>query len=261
MKVGDKVDGFLWLPKANNRRNNIDGDHVGGATMKILLKLAGKFVWMAVIMLSVAMLVVVVLVSLGTVTGQARLTTMLTGSMAPDLPVGSAIVLRPMNTLDVQVGDIIAYNPPNDPTVTVIHRVVSIEGYDPAPVVITKGDANEDIDPYAPIALRNTITWTPTVVVPEAGRALLWFQTGAFVRITLMLVGLGWFIVMWRIWRPKNRETVVDENENENETDDSDSETIAKAEDAGVVVERKPSSAITGSVINSADRYIDAKAP
>ena len=67
-------------------------------------------------------------------------------SMAPAMPAGSLAITEPVDPTTIEVGDIIAFNPPwdPDPDVTVSHRVVEIlsTGF------VTKGDANEDPDPF-----------------------------------------------------------------------------------------------------------------
>jgi len=69
----------------------------------------------------------------------------LSGSMEPALPVGSAILVRPVDPQAVSVGDIITYRQQASPDF-VTHRVVEVEREGPALSFRTKGDANEDPD-------------------------------------------------------------------------------------------------------------------
>jgi len=69
----------------------------------------------------------------------------LSGSMEPALPVGSAILVRPVDPQAVSVGDIITYRQQGSPDF-VTHRVVEVEREGPALNFRTKGDANEDPD-------------------------------------------------------------------------------------------------------------------
>ncbi len=71
----------------------------------------------------------------------------LSGSMEPALPVGSAILVRPVDPQAVSAGDIITYRQQGSPSF-VTHRVVEVERQGPALGFRTKGDANEDPDSY-----------------------------------------------------------------------------------------------------------------
>lgn len=68
-----------------------------------------------------------------------RIFLIMSGSMAPELPVGSIIIVDTLQA-DVETGDIISFRLLNEAIVT--HRISggSSSGW------ITKGDANEDVD-------------------------------------------------------------------------------------------------------------------
>src|SRR5690242_10101813 len=72
-----------------------------------------------------------------------------TGSMRPDMPPGTLVVVRPVQPADLDVGSVVTFQPRRgDPTV-VTHRIVG-QGIDAAgrPVFQTKGDANDVPDPW-----------------------------------------------------------------------------------------------------------------
>lgn len=75
-----------------------------------------------------------------------RADTVLSGSMEPALPVGSIEVTRPVNTADIQVDDIITFRSPTNGEL-MSHRVVEVVDGE-TPGFRTKGDKNEDVDPY-----------------------------------------------------------------------------------------------------------------
>ena len=81
-----------------------------------------------------------------------QLATVQTGSMTPTFPVGSLVVVGPVDPADVEIGMAIAFQDPDDPTRQITHRVVGIA---PGPELafITKGDANATADPR-PVAAR-----------------------------------------------------------------------------------------------------------
>lgn len=66
-----------------------------------------------------------------------------TGSMRPDLPPGSLVVVRPVTGDDIAVGDVVTYQVASGEPVFVTHRVVSVS-YDGRGELSmrTQGDAN-----------------------------------------------------------------------------------------------------------------------
>jgi signal peptidase I len=75
-----------------------------------------------------------------------RADTVLSGSMEPALPVGCVQVTRPVKPQNIEVGDIITFRSPSNLKL-MSHRVVAVEE-DESYGFRTKGDANEDPDPY-----------------------------------------------------------------------------------------------------------------
>lgn len=68
----------------------------------------------------------------------------MSGSMEPTIPVGSIVIIKKVNPEDVKVGDVIAFRTGES---RVIHRV--IEKVESGSFYLrTKGDANEDPDPW-----------------------------------------------------------------------------------------------------------------
>lgn len=102
--------------------------------------IANQLVTVILVVAVAAMLVV----NVGPLFLPYRVYTVLSGSMAPTIPVGSEVILRQTDASQIQRGDIITFSRPGHPDQLVTHRVVSIAS-DPntgAPVFITKGDAN-----------------------------------------------------------------------------------------------------------------------
>lgn len=83
------------------------------------------------------------------ITGSTKFLIVLSGSMSPLMHVGDLVVVTSVNPGDINVGDVIAHTHPRvkDDNVIITHRVVEvIEEGDLS--FRTKGDANEDADPY-----------------------------------------------------------------------------------------------------------------
>lgn len=66
--------------------------------------------------------------------------------MKPTVEAGSLIVAKPVESHDLQVGDIVVFPTPENGT-TVTHRVVGIRHEEGQHYVKTKGDANDSVDP------------------------------------------------------------------------------------------------------------------
>ena len=71
-----------------------------------------------------------------------RTFTVLSGSMAPTIPVGSMIFDRPIDASQVEEGDVITFHPPTAPEKLVSHRVADIQDSPNGRMLVTQGDAN-----------------------------------------------------------------------------------------------------------------------
>jgi signal peptidase len=92
--------------------------------------------------LSTAAFIVLALVSLtGLVLWRMQSVQVMTvesGSMTPAIRKGDAVVLRPVDTDSLKVGDVVSYRSPADQRVIITHRIVEVEKT--WKQVITKGD-------------------------------------------------------------------------------------------------------------------------
>jgi len=120
----------------------------------------------AVSNIGLTILVILMLAAVGTFLAPRfgwRVDTVLSGSMEPALKVGGVVVTQPVGVEDIREGDVITfYSPLGDRLTThrVIARVTSIQDTEfvqlamatpteESPVYFrTKGDANEDADPF-----------------------------------------------------------------------------------------------------------------
>ncbi|MGZ4352896.1 MAG: signal peptidase I [Gaiellaceae bacterium] len=124
------------------------------------------------------------------------------GSMAPQMPVGSLVLERVVPAARVQVGDVITFADPFDRTRVVTHRVVRILPTREGPGYRTRGDANPTRDPW-------TLKLSPQVphavaTVPYAGYGLVYAQTREVRTALIALVALNVLVVLLRlIWRPR----------------------------------------------------------
>lgn len=96
--------------------------------------------------LAVVLLLAAVTILVPRFTGAVPLT-VLSGSMEPTLPVGSLVVVRPVDAADVRIGDVVTYLPhPDDPT-AITHRVTGVtHRTDGGRTFTMQGDANDAPD-------------------------------------------------------------------------------------------------------------------
>lgn len=158
--------------------------------------------WMARL-LTLAATALFLAVGLGPHTGAYRTLTVLTGSMAPAIPAGSVVFVRPVAPADITVGDILTYNMPVDDRRLVTHRVADILEAGATPTIVTKGDAVEDVDPWT-TRFSSGPAWKVVGDVPLLGYGLQTLQTPLVQRISVTvlpaLFALSW---LWRIWHPR----------------------------------------------------------
>ena len=130
-----------------------------------------------IILIVIAILAIVFLVFYRPVSllGDTLYEPVYTGSMEPALPVGSVVVIKPVNPETLKIGDIICFKL-SEPTTTVTHRLFNItsEGF------ITKGDANEDPDQWT--VKKENVMGKAVFTIPFIG------YIGYFVRTPIGLI-------------------------------------------------------------------------
>jgi signal peptidase len=72
--------------------------------------------------------------------GDTRFEPVLSGSMEPAIPVGSIVLIKPVDIANLKSGDVICYRASD--TMLVTHRIIEVKesGF------VTQGDANEEAD-------------------------------------------------------------------------------------------------------------------
>ena len=131
--------------------------------------LAGWFgqvvAWLVIASVAAVVTVAVLVPRLGGATPY----TILTGSMRPDLPPGTLVVVKPAPTDEIGIGTVITYQLNSGEPTVVTHRVVSV-GFDGKGkrVFTTQGDANNVADAKAvmPVQVKGKVWYS----VPYLGR-------------------------------------------------------------------------------------------
>ena len=124
------------------------------------------------------------------------------GSMAPSIPTGSAVLVRPVPPESLRVGDVITFDRSEggQVPVTVTHRIVEIVQPGAQPVFRTKGDANSVVDPTTVSYLDQA--GKVDAHVPFAGYALN--ASGhrvarlALIGVPALLLGASFIRDLWR---------------------------------------------------------------
>jgi len=140
--------------------------------------------------------------------------TVLTGSMRPDLPPGTLVVVKPIAAEEIRSGDVITYQLESGKPTVVTHRVIAV-GSDLTgkPAFTTQGDANDapDAEPVRPVQVKGRLWYS----VPYLGHVNSWFtghqrQWGVYAAAGgLALYALAQFAGAWRERRRQPEEVAA----------------------------------------------------
>lgn len=155
-----------------------------------LITIAGKVMLSLLLVVIVGALVVLTVVPRAV--GGAALT-VLTGSMTPEIAVGSVVVVRPVDPGTLDVGDVVTYQKEPGRPAYITHRIIDIH-QDTDPVTLTtKGDANRgaDLDPIPVTSVRGKVLFS----VPYLGTVKNAISTGGAGLMILVLGLVGYALV------------------------------------------------------------------
>lgn len=151
-----------------------------------------------VVLASVCLLVLQAFASSGRPLAGYRPLEVLSGSMAPAMPVGSIIITKTVDPTTIKVGDIITFLPASAASGTAhtfaTHRVFKIEGSGSQVSFVTKGDANNALDNAVPAS---HVIGRVVVIMPFVGRLTNFVRS--FWGWLLMIVLPGGILVAWEI--------------------------------------------------------------
>lgn len=175
-----------------------------------------------------------------------------TGSMEPTIPTGSAILSRPVEAGEVQPGDVIVFESPTGATVgtgegttftgkesmLVTHRVVSIETRDGVRGFRTKGDANDDADPW--LVTPDMVRAEYVAHVPVLGGLVTDPSTRRWLFVAIALAGVVVIVAETR--------TIARELRSDREASRAAAAAAAAAEQAGAGGETETETETEGAV-------------
>jgi signal peptidase I len=132
----------------------------------------------------------VILLAVSPIVG-VRFDAILSGSMSPSLDVGDLVVTTSTSPEDLSVGDIIVFHSPVNGNL-ICHRIISIGQEDGSLVFQTKGDCNEDPDPF--MLSSDSIVGKVQVCIPSMGYVVQWLR-GPFGILALISLGAAAFLI------------------------------------------------------------------
>lgn len=160
---------------------------------------APRFAWRVLVwtVLLALVLVLVVAVLLPRMAG-ATPYTVLTGSMQPNYPAGTLVVVKPVDIDDIALGDVITYQLESGRSTMVTHRVVaagSSLGGSGERVLRTQGDANDAVDqePVREVQVQGRLWYA----VPYLGHINSWISSGTRQVVTTGLVAALAIYAAW----------------------------------------------------------------
>ncbi len=142
------------------------------------------------------------LLSAPTIAGYRTLT-VLSGSMAPTLPVGSIVLSDAIPAAHAQPGQIITFSDPTRGGELVSHRLLRMSVHKNTAHMVTRGDANGASEEWSVPA--NGIIGRVEYRVPFVGYVKAKLDMTAVRLAVLAMLGISALVVLIEIWRPKRR--------------------------------------------------------
>ncbi len=102
-----------------------------------------KYIYYVILAFIVAVALLLI-VSIFPIAGNYKVMTVISGSMAPKIKMGSVVIVKPV--ADYKIGDVITFGPYSKTKAPTSHRIYDIKVIDGQPVYITKGDVNNAPD-------------------------------------------------------------------------------------------------------------------
>ncbi|QBR92165.1 signal peptidase I [Nocardioides euryhalodurans] len=118
----------------------------------------------------------------------ARPLTVLSGSMEPTYDIGSVVVVRPVDTDELAIGDVITFQPVSDDPRLTTHRIDGFAFGAEGKQFVTKGDNNDtvDLEPVSADQVRGEVWYS----VPLVGYVSVWLA-GGWVRTAINLFAVA----------------------------------------------------------------------
>lgn len=161
--------------------------------MKVVRFASQVFLWLVIL---TALAAVALAVAIPRIAGGTPYT-VLTGSMEPDLPPGTLVVVRPVDAEDIALGDVITFQLESGKPTVATHRVVAVgTRLDGEQVFTTQGDANgiPDRNPVREVQVQGRL-WYSVPYLGHLNSVLTGRQRqSAVLVVATLLVGYAAFM-------------------------------------------------------------------
>lgn len=181
--------------------------------MRIAIKLLSWVLMLSVIAAGVALIIVPKAVG-------GRPLTVLSGSMTGTYDVGDVVIVKPVDTDDLRVGDVITFQAVSDDPTLTTHRIVAFAFGSDGKQFVTQGDANgaQDLAPVKPAQVKGEVWYSvPKVGYVATSMAGGWLRTIADVVAVLLLLYGGWAVTTGLVARARRKDTQPEAEADERE--------------------------------------------
>ena len=139
--------------------------------------------------------------------GGLQLLAVTSGSMAPSIPTGSMVGVRPVPASDLKIGDVITFVNLNTPDLLVTHRIVGLDLRDGQTMLTTKGDANDAVDALSAPASR--AVGRVEFALPLLGDVMMWLGSPMAKIVSVCLAVLAMALSVASVRRSTRRSLVA----------------------------------------------------
>lgn len=161
------------------------GRRGGGADRREQAPARGRLVASAV-----ALVLLVGAPTFALASGRWQVQPILSGSMRPGFAVGGVVVAQHEPLRDLSVGSVIIVHPPDEPNVSIVHRVIRVVARHPDEALVqTKGDDNTSPDPFT-ATVHGPQVYVARFTLPFVGYPLVWAHSPNGRRVLLGLAAL-----------------------------------------------------------------------
>jgi signal peptidase len=159
--------------------------------------------------------------------------TVLTGSMTPKIPVGSIVLVKPVDPGTLHVGDVATYQKAPGQAEYITHRIVAINTATTPTTFTFKGDANRgpDINPVPATAIRGKVWFS----VPYLGSIRDAVHTKGMVMLLGLIALIGYALVQLTSGLRERRRTNRPARHRGGEATPADASTATPAETTAAV--------------------------
>ncbi len=151
-----------------------------------------------------SIIAVLLIVSVFPITGNIKFMTVKSGSMEPNIKLGSVVLVKPNK--DYKIGDVITFKPEGETEMSFTHRLYQIKMNDGQTRYITKGDANNGPDQRE--VLEKEIIGKVLFSVPFLGRILEAVRKPfGFMLVIIIPSAIIIFDEIKKIWQELSKKT------------------------------------------------------